>query len=242
LARQVAEELEKLLAEIINLFADRFAEKAVLQGGMALKILGSQRYTNDLDYVFTPFKSKNEIIEMIVSALKELKQAKISHSINSKCLRVKIIANGVVAQVEAKAAKELKTVAATTKIIAEQHGLPKRIIQLLDPSIAFANKLAAWNERRIVRDLYDIWFFLQMNIEPDPEVLLKRLKKPNYSRLVAEKTRFKGSSLKDFYEFIRLTTKNLSDQEILQQLAPILPADEALGFSLQLRAALTKLK
>jgi predicted nucleotidyltransferase component of viral defense system len=50
------------------------------------------------------------------------------------------------------------------------------IIQVIDFGIALANKLAAWNERRLVRDLYDIYFLYKMVcVVPDEETLQFRL-------------------------------------------------------------------
>ena len=54
-------EIESLLSAIITLFADEFGSGAILRGGMVLRLLDSPRLTNDLDYLFVPFKSKNEI-------------------------------------------------------------------------------------------------------------------------------------------------------------------------------------
>ena len=77
---------EALLARVMDLFARKFGRNAVLRGGMGLRILGCERLTNDLDYVFTPFKSKNDIVEDVISALKEIEGAKIEYSLNSKWL------------------------------------------------------------------------------------------------------------------------------------------------------------
>ena len=53
---------QALLAKIMDLFARKFDKNAILRGGMVLRILGSQRLTNDLDYIFVPYKSKKDII------------------------------------------------------------------------------------------------------------------------------------------------------------------------------------
>ncbi len=37
-------------------------------------------------------------------------------------------------------------------------GQPSRVVRVMAPGAALAHKLAAWNERRLVRDLYDAWF------------------------------------------------------------------------------------
>ncbi|MCX6983979.1 MAG: hypothetical protein NT118_04390 [Lentisphaerae bacterium] len=43
---------EALLVRVMDLFARKFDRKAVLRGGMGLRILGCERLTNDLDYVY----------------------------------------------------------------------------------------------------------------------------------------------------------------------------------------------
>ncbi len=50
---------QQLLARVLDLFAQKFDRKAVLRGGMVLRVLGSPRLTNDLDYVFVPYKFAN---------------------------------------------------------------------------------------------------------------------------------------------------------------------------------------
>lgn len=65
----------------------------------------------------------------------------------------------------------------------------------------------------IHRDLYDIWFFLQMGVTPDLDTLASRLKKPEYSRLVGKADRFPGSTVGEFYEFLRQRVATLTDSE-----------------------------
>ena len=116
------------------------------------------------------------------------------------------------------------------------------MLHIVDHSVSMANKLAAWNERRLARDLYDIWFFLQMNITPDLKILSARLKTPRYSPLLKTRERFAGSNIEDFYEFLRSRVGLLSDQEIEQQLSDYLLAEDLAGLVPLLRAALVKLR
>lgn len=53
---------DALLARVMDLFARRFDKHAVLRGGMALRILGCERLTNDVDYFFVPYRSKKQIV------------------------------------------------------------------------------------------------------------------------------------------------------------------------------------
>ncbi len=52
---------EALIARALDCISQHFGKRAILRGGMVLRILGSPRYTNDLDYVFVPYKSKKDI-------------------------------------------------------------------------------------------------------------------------------------------------------------------------------------
>lgn len=46
---------QELLAKVVDLFAAEFAERALLRGGMVLRVMGSARHTNELDYLFVPY-------------------------------------------------------------------------------------------------------------------------------------------------------------------------------------------
>jgi len=235
------EKEQALLAQIIDLFAQRFDRNAVLCGGMVLRILGSPRLTNDLDYAFIPFKSKKDIVVDIINCLKQIPGAEIRHSINSKCLRVIITVGDTSVQVEAKTAMKIATSTTSTRLLSPLFNLPPRTIKILDFPLAMANKMAAWNERRLIRDLYDIWFFCRMNIRPDEDTLNKRLFKPDYSRAVKKSEYFKGSSTDDFFDLLRNMCASLKDSDIEKELSDYLPAHEIAGLSDMFRAAFATL-
>ena len=37
-----------------------------MRGGMVLRILGCERFTNDLDYVFVPYRSKKDVVNEVL--------------------------------------------------------------------------------------------------------------------------------------------------------------------------------
>ncbi len=232
---------QQLLAQVLELFSQEFGKKAVLRGGMVLKILGSPRFTNDLDYVFVPYRSKNDIAKQVLNCLRKIQNAKVSHTLNSQCLRVVLAVGESSIQIEAKVAKSIKTDIATTSLFSPQFNLPKRVIHVVDHTISMANKLAAWNERRLIRDLYDVWFFLQMNISPDLHLLSQRLKKPIYSKAVKKVDYFKGKNVHEFYEFLRASLSKISNKEIESQLSDYLLPDEIIGLLSFFKAAFVKL-
>jgi len=233
---------EKLLAQVLDLFAQAFDRRAVLRGGMLLRVLGSPRYTNDLDYVFVPYASKKDIVDQILGCLSGLPDVKLSHSLNSKCLRVVVQTATATIQIEAKVSRKMPLTTVSTQLFSTHFGLPPRLIHVMDLSVALSNKLAAWNERRLIRDLYDIWFFLQMNVRPDAATLEKRLRKPAYSRLVKPDAYFGGEGVGAFYEFLREKVGDLSEADISGGLAAYLPERERVGLLPLIKAALVKLR
>jgi predicted nucleotidyltransferase component of viral defense system len=235
------EQTERLLAHILDIFAQKFDKKAILRGGMVLRILGSPRFTNDLDYVFVPYSTKKDIVEEILTCLSEIDNAEITHSFNSKCLRVVVATPEATVQVEAKVAMKAKTATSSTRLFSPLYQLPPRLIAVMDHEIALAHKMAAWNERRLIRDIYDIWFYLQMGIHPNEESLMERLRKPLYSKLVKREAHFKGKGPEPFYQFIRDHVSTLTDESIANELADYLPANQLPGLAMQLRAGFTKL-
>lgn len=233
---------QELLAIALDRITATFGKSAVLKGGMVLKLLGSARYTNDLDYIFVPYKSRKQIAAALVKCLQSIPGVTISHSLNSKCLRIILTLGEISVQVEASVALDLKTDVATTKLISTQFRTPRRVVHIVDHTVSLANKLAAWNERRLTRDLYDIWFFLEMGISPDTAILDKRLKRPQYSRLVRNEDYFFGNSVEEFYEFLRSRVAIITQSQVAAELADYLTPDELVGVASLIKAALIKLK
>jgi predicted nucleotidyltransferase component of viral defense system len=236
------EKEQALLAKVLNLFAQKFDKRAVLRGGMVLRILGSPRWTNDLDYVFVPYRSKKDIVAEVLKCLTTIEGADIKSSLNSKCLRVVLSTEDATIQIEAKVALAIPTSTLSTRLFSTQFNIPQRLIHVVNYSVALADKMAAWNERRLIRDLYDIWFYIQMNIEPDLAVLKKRLKKPIYSKAVKQNDHFPGNTVHEFYDFLRTKASLLSDEAITEALSDYLPPQEIAGLAMLFRAAFARLR
>lgn len=234
-------ENQTLLFHILDLFAQRFEKNAVLRGGMVLRLLGCERHTNDLDYVFVPFKSKNDVVQDILKVLSEIPEIEMNHSLNSKCLRIKVKQREAEAMVEVKVDREVSTEILSTRSMAEQFNYPPRLIRVVSYPVALANKMAAWNERRIIRDIYDTWFFLRMGVKPDRETLEKRLKKCSYSRLIREEDYFIGTSVEEFFEFMRGKVNILNPEEIENSLSDSLSRLELAGLNMLFRAEMARL-
>ena len=175
------DEIEELMVKVINLFADYFRTHAILKGGMELRLADCPRFTNDLDYVFVPFKSKNDIKDRVLEALYFLSDTSVTFSVHSKCLRYIITQNDNSIQIEISTANNCISEPMSTASLVEKTGLPVKIIRVMNWSVALAHKLAAWNERNLIRDLYDASFmYSALNVKPDLITLKERLSRITY--------------------------------------------------------------
>ena len=180
-------------------------------------------------------------MDEILVCLRSIEGAKLDYSLNSKCLRIVLTLDQTSIQIESKVAMDVRTMTASTRLFSSQFNLPPRIIHVMDINVALANKMGAWNERRLIRDIYDIWFLLQMNAKPDEATLEARLARPVYSTLVKKKDHFTGRTCQMFYDYLRDHVAMLSDEQIRQELSDYLPPEETNGLALLFRAGLAKL-
>jgi predicted nucleotidyltransferase component of viral defense system len=236
-------EQQHLLARILDVIAERFDRHAVLRGGMVLRLLGCERLTNDLAYIFVPYGSKKEIVDDLVAAVGRIPGATVASSLHSTCLRLVITVAGVTAQVEATAALDVPTEVLSTRELVREHGGQPRLVAVLAHPVALAHTMAAWNERRLVRDLYDIWFLLRMGVRPELHTLTERLRKPNYSKLVRTRDRLSpGADAERLIDRLRAAAADLTDKKIAVELSDFLPPAELVGLSMSFRAELAKLR
>lgn len=237
----VTNEIEQLLVEVMDVIARRFDKRAVLRGGMVLRVLGCERMTNDVDYVFVPYASKKDVVDELLTALRGMEGVTLNHALNSKCLRVSISRGEVAVQAEIKTAREVPVSLVSNRELARRYGWPPRLIPVLDYPVALADKMAAWNERRLMRDLYDVWFYLRMGVRPCPSTLMKRLKKPVYSRRIPATDYFNGKSVESFYDFMRQYLVTLTDKDLEAELSDYLSPIEMTGLVMRMRAEFAKL-
>jgi hypothetical protein len=103
-----------------------------------------------------------------------------------------------------------------------------------------AHKLAAWNERRLLRDLYDLYYFVaRLDVRPEMDALRERLARVE-SRLPALRKR-KSMTVGELATALATAAEALDATTLRHELAPILPADELEGLIPRLRAAAYKL-
>jgi predicted nucleotidyltransferase component of viral defense system len=224
---------------IMNMFSEFFRERAVLCGGMVLRLLDSPRFTNDLDYTFVPFSSKKEIVQPVLEVLKRIPGITLHHTLNSQCLRVLVYRDEIMVQVEIKVALSCVAQSITNASIAKRLNLAPAVIPVVSLPVALANKMAAWLERRLIRDLYDIYFYLNMGVKPDTATLEKRLSKPRYVRNVKAFPDTSPMAVKNFYSFLRETVDQIPEEEISKSLADLFPPGDLTGIPLRMKAVIS---
>src|SRR3989339_219114 len=233
---------EALMVWVMNRFSETLGEHAILKGGMVLRLLDCPRYTNDLDYIFVPFDSKKKIWPMIERTLQELDGARIQHEMNSKCLRIRVTFRNYSIQIESNVMLECKTQPMSTSAMAKRHNQLPRVIRVMRFDWALANKLAAWNERELIRDLYDAHFLSGiMNEKPDLDILIERLQKINYTGKTRHKNLPKSLTLNEFVERLKTAVKNLTAKEVEQELRDYLAPEELAGLDKRMTVGLMRL-
>lgn len=225
---------------IMHRFAEAFEEHAVLKGGMALRLVDSPRATTDIDYVFVPFSSKSGVRKDIERVLHELDDAVVSVSLHSTMLRADVRVDGVAIQLELSVAADCSSVPMATGGFARTLGQPSQVVRVMRWDIVLAHKLAAWNERRLLRDLYDCHFLAaRLGEQPCLQTLDARLAKMR-SRLPGLKSA-RTMTRPGLAAALREAAARVDEASIATELAPLLGATESVGLDVRLRAAVVGL-
>ena len=92
--------------------------------------------------------------------------------------------------------------------------------------MSFAHKIAAWNERELARDLYDVYQYESLfKAVPRMDVLLMRLKEArSYKNVITAK------DLDGLVDKLRVCAENLT-KESFGELVPLLESSELVGLS-----------
>lgn len=227
---------EALLSWIVDFFAQKFGNSAILKGGMSLRLMHSPRYTNDVDYIFIPFDSKKDAKTLIEEALSLVEGLKYNTTMNSKALRIIVDYAGQQAQIEINVEMECPSIPMSSSLLSTPYGYPARIIRVMEPGVAFAHKIAAWNERELMRDLYDVYQYESLfRTAPNMEILYKRLKSArSYKNVVAAK------NIGALVEKMRKCAESLTESSF-SELVPLLDAVELAGLSFRMRPSILAL-
>jgi predicted nucleotidyltransferase component of viral defense system len=236
----MSKSIEKLMVEIMHLLADTFPNQAILKGGMELRLLECPRYTNDLDYVFIPFESKRDVSELIANALKQIPGVAVQVMMHSTCIRYLIEKDTIKVQLEVNVDKYCKSEALSTSSLASGNKLLPRIIRVMSFPVALAHKLAAWNERGLIRDLFDVAFMVNvLNVKPDPDILKSRLENVNYrSKMMTGKRKM---TITEFVEKLLSASQHLTEGAIETELRDYLAPEEIPGLEKKIKVAVNKI-
>jgi len=233
-------ETEKLMLTVMNLFADRFPAQAILKGGMELRLVDCPRYTNDINYIFVPYASKNEIRDTVANALKEISTAAVETSVHSTCIRYRIERNNTAILIEINVAEECNSEPLSTGSLAIRNNELPRIIRGMRFDVALAHKLAAWNERNLIRDLYDASFMTNtFNIYPETETLRKRL-----SHIVSRhktKVRIRSMTIPEFIPVLSAAGATLTQQHINEELRDYFAPEELPGLDKKIKTGISRI-
>ena len=225
---------------VMHRFAEVFADHAILKGGMAMRLIDSPRSTTDIDYVFVPYTSKKDVRAQIESVLREIEDAEVNIEMHSKMLRAELRVDSASIQLEVNVAMDCNGIPMSTGTFARQQGQPARIVRIMSPDWALAHKLAAWNERRLARDLYDCYFFAaRLQEKPAEDVLDHRLAHVE-SRIPALARRRTMSRTELAGELLAATVE-LSQERLAAELGGVLPSEELAGLAIRMRAAVVKI-
>ena len=218
----------KLYLWILHRFSEVFKEHVVLKGGIHLMLMNSERETNDIDFVFVPFKSKKDILPKIDSLLSELPGAKIEKSLHSNSGRYRIFMKKISVQIEFNVESEVSSTNLSTELLARKVNELPRVIRVMSSNTAFAHKLAAWNERRLARDIYDVYYwFAHVNALPDKKVLETRLKKIN-SRIPRLK-KIKNMTMDQFTDEFQKELNKLTEKIFIKEISPCIKEEKIQG-------------
>lgn len=231
---------DALFLWVMHRFAEHFERHAVLKGGMALRLRDCPRTTNDIDYVFVPFDSKKDVLDDIRAVLEELPEAVLEVGVHSKMIRAHLQLDEAAIQIEVSVAAECPSEPMPTAGYAREQGRPSQIVRVMRADVALAQKLAAWNERRLLRDLFDAWFLhVRVGVMPDPHVLQGRLGRIE-SRIPTLRRR-RRMSLEQLVSELRQELDTLDQERVDAELQPVLPEEEVTGLASRMRSGLGRL-
>lgn len=224
---------DDLLLWFLGYFAQKFRNRAIVKGGMVLRLLNSPRATNDLDILFVPFSSKKDILPELEQALDDVDGIESQESADSRCIRCRVRYSKLQIQIEGTIAESCEYESVSTV----SHGTPL-LLAVQRRDIALAHKIGTWNERGLMRDLYDIHYFISvLGVKPDLPTLEDRLQHVFSGR----SNRSKIMTMSELIHKMELAHRNLDVKRMNEELGAILSKDERAGLDLKIKAGLYRL-
>lgn len=226
--------LERLLVRLLHHLFEQMPTQIVLKGGFVLRLLECERKTNDIDIVLVPFVSKRAAAPLLEAALSTFPCDKTATHIHPTAIRVLVHEGDLVAQVEASIAEICPSVPMSTAALASIHHELPRIVRVMRFDVALSNKIGAWLERGLYRDLYDIFYWAGIQkAAPHWPTLIGRLEK-----LKPRKGLPKSCTLEQLAERLEAAAVGLQEGLLRQELTTTLPESEFTGLVPRLRSVL----
>jgi predicted nucleotidyltransferase component of viral defense system len=236
------ESTEGLMVWLMTQLTDTVGNHAILKGGMALRLCDCPRHTNDLDYLFVPYQSKKPIVPLVEKVLRQLDGATWSHSFHSTSVRFIIQYKALSTQIEATVAATCDTEPMSTSALAHHTHQTPRIVRIMKLEHALAHKLAAWNERSLLRDLYDVYYLHSiLGKLPDQATLAERLQKIRYAKNIKRPRMTDSMTLAQFAKKLLDATQSLNADIIAQGLGDYLTPEEYTGLEHKIMGSIQKL-
>lgn len=232
---------EELLIRIIHFLADKLKTEIALEGGMLLRLLGCPRSTQDADYVLRSAQSKKVLAERLRRILSQWDEIRVVDlTLNSRGIFIDVETTErplLKASIEIKvqAALGLPIESASTAAVARDHLLDGRIVSTVALAEAFSNKIAAALERSSARDLYDLSQFEPLG-SYDVLTLRKRL-----ASLSVNRARPKAVAFEQAASMLRARIDALTEEDLENQLYPLLPPHQRRGLLLIIKAAIGRI-
>lgn len=231
---------EEMILEIMHFMSDKFKDRIVLWGGMLLRLLNSQRSTQDIDYVLVSDESKKILAKRVEEFLGEMNGIKILNTeLNSRGIFIEVESRetpGIRAMLEINVLPSLNIPPdhISTVALSNRYSVVGRVISTMALSEAFANKIIAAIERDSLRDLYDISIYEPLCVF-DTKTLLD-----NLGRLSVNRNKPKAVSPRDAAEMLAAKADRLTAANIERELEPLISLDQLKGIEMIIKASVLR--
>jgi predicted nucleotidyltransferase component of viral defense system len=228
------QQLEALLVRLLHHVGERLPARAVVKGGIVLRLLECPRRTNDLDIVLVPCESKRDARPELEKVLEDFPCDKLTIQVSSTAIRARIHQGTLVAQLEVSVAQECPSTPISTASLSLPHRELPRIVRVMRSDAALAHKLAAWLERGLNRDLYDIfWWVAVQKTMPELGILSRRLE-----TVTQRRRKPRTFHLEELCDLLEARLGAVTEAELREELLTSLPDMEYVGLPQRMRGAL----
>lgn len=233
------EKTEKILIELIHFMADKFKDKAVLEGGMLLRLFNSPRATQDADFLLISERSKKELASDIKKIMQQFDPASVTNvDVNSRGIFIDFegpSAEKAILEINVVKSLHLPTGHQSTGFVARQHNLASRVVTTIALPEAYSNKIAACIERKNLRDLYDLTLFDAIT-DFDRETLVERLAKISIGRAKPKKLLPREAS-----DILKKRVDDLGEDDLRDELYPVIPVQFRKGVLNVIRSTVARI-